>query len=78
MPKKEPPRRQPWTNGEKDVVLGHFQQHILREKLPGKNEIITLLQRESVLKDRTWSNVKDFVRNYLKNKSKNLHNKLTY
>ena len=67
---KEPPQRRTWSDGEKDVVLQCFQSQILRGKLPGKDEIMALLNTNPVLKDRTWTNVKDFVRNHLKNLSK--------
>lgn len=52
-----------WTKEEKAVVYTNFRKHIHLKKLTGKSEIETVLKKEPVLKSRTWTKVKDFVRN---------------
>ncbi|XP_041466961.1 uncharacterized protein LOC121417348 [Lytechinus variegatus] len=68
-PRKKPQKR-PWTPEEKAAVFEMFQHEILQNKLPGKGPIQQLLARQPVLGHRTWSNVKDFIRNYLVTKSR--------
>ena len=54
----------PWTNQEKKVVLEAFHKHVVGKTLPGKEECKELIERNNCLSDRSWTKVKDFVRNY--------------
>ena len=56
-------KKKAWTEGEKFAVEKHFSQHIVMQKLPGKREIEQCMARERALKDRSWTNVKDYIRN---------------
>jgi hypothetical protein len=60
-----------WTTPERKAALKTFQKHIQNGVLPKKNECITFLEenRGIVQENRSWTNVKDYVRNYtVKNK----------
>ena len=56
-------KRRPWSEMERQAVLGHFQKAMLRKVLPGKAEIDNLIETSPCLKERTWKNVKDYIRN---------------
>lgn len=62
--------RRTWTDEEVTAVEKHFEQFLLlRNGLPGKKSIDKCLKTESaVLKHRTWTNVKDYLRNRMKRK----------
>ena len=45
-----------------DAVAEHFARHIANKKLPSKGDIQQVLLTEPALRNRTWTNVKDFVR----------------
>ncbi|XP_038057200.1 uncharacterized protein LOC119728858 [Patiria miniata] len=55
----------PWSNDEKMAVVKNFGHCFQTCKLPGKQEIVSVLSSERVLQERTWTNIKDFVRNRL-------------
>ena len=50
-----------WSDGEITAVQRHFDMK--ESKLPGKSAIVAALGEEPVLKNRTWSDVKNFIRN---------------
>ncbi|XP_060599234.1 uncharacterized protein LOC132752863 [Ruditapes philippinarum] len=52
-----------WTQKQKEIVRGAFEQHIHLGKLPGKTECVNLITQNVHLRNRTWKNIKDFVRN---------------
>lgn len=56
-------KRRVWTTEEKTVVKTVFERDILLNRLPGKTAIEKCLQSHACLKGRSWTNVKDFIRN---------------
>jgi hypothetical protein len=63
--------KQPWTSSEKKIVHEYFAKHIQNNKLPGKKECVSFIQlNKGINQDRKWSNIKDYVRNYLVNLKK--------
>ena len=70
-----PCRRKPWTKQEKDVVLKKFGKLVHLGKLPGKFDCQCLIQENSVLKNRSWNNIKDFVRNQTETLKRSLKRK---
>jgi len=61
--------KRPWSFEEKSVVNEHFGHYYVKDGLPGKDEITSCLSNPA-LQNRTWKNVKDFVRNMQLSKSK--------
>lgn len=59
-------RRCKWTPQEKETVHRRFATFFLNQKLPGKRDIENVQQTEQVLHHRTWRNIKDFIRNSMK------------
>ena len=58
-----------WSPGEKAAIQRHFHQLILTSTLPGKSQIDTCLKEEPILHERTWRNIKDYIRNsFMQNK----------
>ncbi|XP_071501222.1 uncharacterized protein [Diadema antillarum] len=55
-----------WSPGEKAAVQRHFHQLILTNTLPRKSHIEQCLKEEPILHERTWRNIKDYVRNSFK------------
>ena len=51
---------------EKAAIDRHFAKNILLGKLPGKKEIEKCLKLEKILQIRTWTNIKDQIRNQMK------------
>ncbi|KAK7088980.1 uncharacterized protein [Littorina saxatilis] len=63
--------RKAWSDDEVSAVLRHLESYILLGHLPGKEVIVKCLIEDKALKNRTWRNVKDFVRNRIqKNRCK--------
>lgn len=59
--------KQPWTTGEKEVVLKFFKEQIKQKVLPGKQVIMKcIIENKDVLGHRSWTKIKDFVRNYIR------------
>lgn len=58
-----------WSELEKAAVMRYFDMHVHLGKLPVKKDIINCLEREAVLRSRTWRNIKDFVRNKIRKRS---------
>ena len=56
------------------VVLSHYEDKIKKGVLPGKADATCLMKDNAVLSNRTWRNVKDFVRNHI-TKAKRYHSK---
>ena len=52
-----------WSMEETDVVKKKFEKFLHLKRLPGKSECENLIKQNEVLKNRTWRNIKDFVRN---------------
>jgi hypothetical protein len=64
--KRKKVQKKAWTTPERNAALETFKKHIRRGVLPKKNECLKFLKdnRTLVNKDRSWTNVKDYVRNY--------------
>ena len=58
--------RKEWTEEEKDVVSRHLGSYILRGNLPGKIIIVKCMEKEQVLKNRSWRNIKDYCHNQIR------------
>ena len=56
------------------MVLKNYADKIKKGVLPGKSDATQLIAESAVLKNRTWQNVKDFVRNHIA-KAKRLSSK---
>ena len=56
-----------WTDEEQNAVSKHFNANFLMGKAPGKNEIIIVLEKEQILKGRSWSQIKHFILNRIRN-----------
>ncbi|XP_066928482.1 uncharacterized protein [Clytia hemisphaerica] len=61
-----------WSKEEIKIVTEGFHDFIIspEDDLPGKHLCNLLIQDNPILQRRTWSKVKDFVRNYKKNLKK--------
>lgn len=56
-----------WTREEKRAVAAHLGMCLRTRSLPGKAAIIELFKREpTVFQERSWRNVKDFIRNQIR------------
>jgi hypothetical protein len=64
--KRKKVQKKAWTTPERNAALETFKKHIRRGVLPKKNECLKFLKDNQTLvnKDRSWTNVKDYVRNY--------------
>ena len=60
--------RRPWRKQERDAVMSKLGQFVLTKTLPGKSDIEPWLKDEACLRNRSWINVKDFVRNMMSKK----------
>lgn len=58
--------RKPWGSAEKTAVQNRFKTFLILNKLPGKREIEEAIAEEPALKNRRWTNIKDYLRNQLK------------
>ena len=56
-----------WSEEEIKLVLQAFHKHVVGATLPGKSECMHLVSNNNILRNRTWTMVKDFLRNH-KNK----------
>ncbi|XP_057291533.1 uncharacterized protein LOC130614143 isoform X3 [Hydractinia symbiolongicarpus] len=53
-----------WSDDEKKLLLDSFHKHIIGKSLPGKAECLSLIANNEMLQKRSWTNLKDWVRNY--------------
>jgi len=53
--------RKKWTESEKESVRNYFASDILNHTLPSKKKIQAFLNEAKL--DRTWTNIKDHIRN---------------
>ncbi|TKS69268.1 hypothetical protein D9C73_003332 [Collichthys lucidus] len=64
--KKEPPKvkvRRPWSEAERKVVEKHLGKFMAERRVPGKEDCMRCINEGKVLGQRSWKDVKDFVRN---------------
>ena len=57
-------------SGRDKKFLAKCHKHIVGLSLPGKNECLQIISDCQALSGRSWSNVKDYVRNYKKKSQK--------
>ncbi|KAL8561405.1 hypothetical protein ACOMHN_037302 [Nucella lapillus] len=57
--------RRPWGKVEEMAVQNHFKKYLILNKLPGKREIEQAITGEPALRNRRWTNIKDYLRNKL-------------
>jgi len=55
--------RRVWSKDEKEAVRSSFEHLYVTNTLPGKNDIVECISKNPCLVNRTWRQVKDFVRN---------------
>jgi hypothetical protein len=55
-----------WTTPERRAAIKTFDEHIERGVLPKKNECLAFLEKNKAIihQNRSWTNVKDYVRNF--------------
>ncbi|XP_072167932.1 uncharacterized protein [Diadema setosum] len=58
-----PRQKRKWTPAERAAVARHLSVNLAVGVIPGKRECQDCINKEEVLKHRTWTNIKDFVRN---------------
>jgi len=57
--------RKSWTEAEQAAVRSSLAKYFfLKDRLPGKRDIEQCLKDHPCLASRTWTNVKDYIRNY--------------
>ncbi|XP_022111412.1 uncharacterized protein LOC110990638 [Acanthaster planci] len=62
-------KRRAWTSREKAAVVQHLRGYLQSRRVPGKAAIMVLLKAEpTTFANRSWRNVKDFVRNHISKK----------
>ena len=61
-----------WTTAEKRAVLKAFSKHLRNGEILKKDECTEFLKKnKKLMKDRTWTRVKDYVRNLGRKMKKN-------
>lgn len=58
--------RRKWKPREEEACLRYFQRSIALRNLPGKAAIMKCLEQEHSLQDRTWIQIKNYIRNHIK------------
>ena len=62
-------RKKVWTCEEKAAVNEHLGVFLRTRRIPGKQKITEAMKASgNLFKDRTWRNIKDFVRNQIRKK----------
>ena len=61
--KRDMKGRKKWTDEEKNACLKHFEKHFMLKTLPGKREIENCKMKEKILNQRSWTQIKNFIRN---------------
>ena len=59
-------KRKAWSQEEQSAVTRQLSHCVEMRRVPRKDEIIKAMQVESVLQNRTWQNIKDFVYHRIK------------
>lgn len=63
---KGPKARKPWSPMETKAVVSHLRSNLNNCKLPGKKDCEACIKSNlSVLKDRSWKDIKYFSKNYI-------------
>ena len=58
--------RRKWSEEEQSACLEQFYNNISLGTLPGKSKILNVIEKVPALKNRTWIQVKNFLRNTIK------------
>jgi len=69
-------RKRKWSVEEQEAVKVGLGSFFSLTHLPGKDEIVKCINHHPALKDRAWTNVKDYVRNIQLRNSKFMSDKL--
>ena len=56
-------RRVTWSVEEKEACAENFQRFLFSGTLPGKKQITDVQSKTPVLEDRTWIQIKNYLRN---------------
>ena len=59
-------RRVTWSVEEKEACVENFQRFLFSGTLPGKKQITDIQSKTPVLEDRTWIQIKNYLRNTIK------------
>ncbi|CAC5406034.1 unnamed protein product [Mytilus coruscus] len=70
---KKTGKRHMWTTEEMKCVEAAFRKNLSLKRLPGKKECQQLIDQNVVLHNRSWTMVKDFVRNKIVSMERKLH-----
>lgn len=62
--------RTPWSDKEQAAVMKHLGNFVYLGTIPGKAAIENARQKDSTLAGRSWTQVKDFVRNKIVSRQK--------
>ena len=65
-PLRDMTKRKTWTPEEKEACIKNFSKNIAIGFLPGKTKIEAIQKTDPVLMERTWLQIKNFIRNYIK------------
>ena len=66
---REPQKKRSWSDREKQAVVRHLGGYLRSRKVPGKAPIMKAFNAEPVtFANRSWKNVKDFVRHHISKK----------
>ncbi len=60
--------KRPWSAAETSAINRHFGRNIALKQLPGKRSIEEVIEKEKSLAGRSWTNVKDCIRNKMMKK----------
>ncbi|KAE8278693.1 hypothetical protein D5F01_LYC23610 [Larimichthys crocea] len=66
--KKESPKvkvKRPWSEAERKVVKKHLGEFMAEHRVPGKEDCLRCINEGKVFGQRSWTDVKNFVRNII-------------
>ena len=58
-------KRRPWNEKEIAACVKAFKRYIARGKIPGKYDVEKKQDNVSILRKRSWKQIKDYVRNQI-------------
>ncbi|TMS11773.1 Diacylglycerol kinase zeta [Larimichthys crocea] len=65
--------KRPWSEAERKVVKKHLGEFMAEHRVPGKEDCMQCINEGKVFGQRSWTDVKNFVRN-IRSASRNLKN----
>ena len=63
-------KRRPWSSEEKNACSHHYRKWIAIGSLSGKKQIVDIQQTVPCLQQRSWTQIKNYVRNIIKKDTK--------